>query len=56
MNNRKSPIGQLRETIESYFVGKESKVYGMLDPHAKDSPLCNLREELMEELAEIQTR
>jgi flagellin-like hook-associated protein FlgL len=55
MNNKKSPIGQLRETIESYFVGKESQVYGMLDPHAKDSPLCCLREELMKELNQIQT-
>ncbi len=56
MNNKKSPIGQLRETIESYFVGKESEVYSMLDPHAKDSPLCCLREELMKELDAIQTK
>ena len=38
MDNRKSPIGQLRETIESYFVGKNSEVYGMLDPHARAKP------------------
>ena len=56
MNNKKSPIGQLRETIESYLVGKDSSVYCMLDPHAKDSPICRLREELMETLTDIQRK
>ena len=55
MDNKKTPIGKLRETIESYFVGKNSEVYGMLDPHATDSPLSCLRKELMEELGTIQT-
>ena len=32
MNNEKTPIGQLRGTIESYFVGKDSELYGLLDP------------------------
>ena len=56
LNNKKSPIGQLRETIESYFVGKDSEVYGMLDPHARNSPMCNLREDLMNELKSIEEK
>jgi hypothetical protein len=56
MNNKISPIGQLRETIESYFVGKDSEVYGMLDPHAKDSPMCCLRDDLMDKLEQIETK
>ena len=56
MNNKTSPIGQLRETIESYFVGKDSQVYGMLDPHAKNSPMCCLRDDLMDKLERIETK
>jgi hypothetical protein len=56
INNKKSPIGQLRETIESYFVGKDSQVYSMLDPHAEGSPLCCLRKELTEKLESIENK
>jgi len=56
LNNKKSPIGQLRETMESYFVGKNSQVYSMLDPHAEGSPLCCLRKDLTEKLESIENK
>jgi hypothetical protein len=55
MDNSKSPIGQLRKTIESYFVGKDSDIYGMLDPNSKDSPMSRLRTEIMEKLDSIES-
>jgi len=54
MDNNKSPIGQLRNTIESYFVGKDSQMYGMLDPNSKDSPMARLRTEILEKLEKIE--
>jgi hypothetical protein len=54
MNNKNSPIGKLRETIESYFVGKDSEIYSMLDPNAKDSPISRLRQEILEKLQTIE--
>lgn len=56
LDNKKSPIGQLRETMESYFVGKNSQVYNMLDPHAEGSPLCCLRKDLTERLESIESK
>jgi len=55
MDNSKSPIGQLRKTIESYFVGKDSQMYGMLDPNSKDSPMARLRTEILQKLEKIET-
>ncbi len=55
MDNMKSPIGRLRAQIESFFVGKDSTVYGVLDPYRKDSPAFQLREEIMKELRSIET-
>lgn len=55
MDNKKSPIGQLRETIESYFVGKDSEIYSLLDPNAKDSPISRLRQEIIDKLEKIET-
>ena len=55
MNNKNSPIGQLRETIESYFVGKDSEIYSMLDPNSKDSPISRLRQDILSELEKIET-
>ncbi len=54
MDNAKSPIGQLRKTIESYFVGKDSEVYSMLDPNSEDSPIFRLRTEIMLKLDAIE--
>jgi hypothetical protein len=54
MNNRNSPIGQLRETIESYFVGKDSEMYSMLDLGKKDSPMSRIRQDIMGELEKIE--
>jgi len=53
MNNKNSPIGQLRETIESYFVGKDSEIYSMLDPGKKDSPISRMKQDIMIELDKI---
>jgi hypothetical protein len=55
MDNNKSPIGQLRKTIESYFVGKDSQMYGMLDPNSKDSPMARLKTEILQKLEKIET-
>jgi len=55
MDNKNSPIGRLRERMESYFVGKDSEVYSMLDPNRTDSPMCRLRQEIMNELAGLKT-
>jgi len=55
MENRKSPIGRLREKIESYVVGKDSEVYGMLDPNREDSPIHRLRQEIMGELTSLKS-
>lgn len=55
MDNKNSPIGQLRETIESYFVGKDSEIYSLLDPNAKDSPISRLRQEIIDKLEKIET-
>lgn len=55
MDNRNSPVGRLREKIESYFVGKNSEVYAMLDPNQKDSPICRLRQEIMRELDSLKS-
>ena len=54
MKNRNSPIGQLRATIESYFVGKDSQMYSMLDPNSKDSPISRLKGELLDKLEGIE--
>lgn len=54
MDNIKSPIGRLRTQIESFFVGKDSTVYGVLDPYRKDSPAFHLREEIMNGLRSIE--
>jgi len=54
MNNSKSPIGQLRKTIESYFVGKDSEIYSMLDPNSKDSPMSRLKTEILQRLDRIE--
>ena len=54
MNNVKSPVGQLRETIESYFVGKDSELYGLLDPNAADSPIARLRKEILDKMNNIE--
>ena len=56
MNNKNSPIGQLRETIESYFVGKDSEIYSMLDPNKKDSPMSRLKQDIMDELDTIRSK
>jgi hypothetical protein len=53
-NNIKSPIGQLRKTIESYFVGRDSQMYGMLDPNSKDSPMARLRQDILQKLDAIE--
>ena len=55
MNNKNSPIGRLRETIESYFVGKDSEMYSMLDPNNKDSPMSRMRQDIMSELDKIKS-
>jgi hypothetical protein len=55
MDNNKSPIGQLKKTIESYFVGKDSEIYGMLDPNSKDSPISRLRTEIIQKLDGIRS-
>lgn len=55
MDNRRSPIGQLRQTIESYFVGKDSEMYGMLDPNKKDSPMSRMKREIMDELRNVRS-
>jgi len=55
MDNKNSPIGRLREKIESYIVGKDSEVYSMLDPHREDSPMSRLRKEIMDELAGLKS-
>lgn len=55
MDNNKSPIGQLRKTIESYFVGKDSEVYSMLDPNLKDSPIFRLKAEILDRLDGIES-
>lgn len=52
-DNKNSPLGKLRESIESCFVGKDSEVYCMLDPHKEDSPAYRLRKDLMEILNDI---
>ena len=54
MDNSRSPIGQLRKTIESYFVGKDSEVYSMLDPNSKDSPISRLKGEILQRLEGIE--
>ena len=54
MNNSRSPIGQLRKTIEAYFVGKDSSIYSMLDPNSSDSPISRLRTEIMQKLDGIE--
>lgn len=54
MDNNKSPIGQLKKTIESYFVGKDSEIYGMLDPNSKDSPISRLKTEILQRLERIE--
>ena len=54
MDNAKSPIGQLRKTIESYFVGKDSEVYSMLDPNSQDSPISRLKAEILQRLEVIE--
>ena len=54
LNNSKSPIGQLRKTIESYFVGKDSEIYSMLDPNSKDSPMARLKTEILQKLDRIE--
>jgi len=54
MDNMKSPIGRLRTQVESFFVGKDSTVYGVLDPYRKDSPAFQLREEIMNGLRSIE--
>lgn len=55
MDNNKSPIGQLRKTIESYFVGKDSEIYNMLDPNSKDSPISRLKAEILQRLEGIES-
>lgn len=55
MNNKNSPIGQLREKIEAYFVGRGSEMYNMLDPSNKDSPMSRLRQDVMDELDRIRS-
>ena len=54
MDNVKSPIGRLRTQIESFFVGRDSAVYGVLDPYRKGSPAFQLREEIMKGLKSIE--
>jgi hypothetical protein len=54
MNNARSPIGQLKKTIEAYFVGKNSELYNMLDPNAKDSPIARLRKEILDKMQTIE--
>jgi len=54
MDNMKSPIGRLRTQVESFFVGKDSTVYGVLDPYRKDSPAFQLREEIMNGLRSLE--
>lgn len=54
MDNMKSPIGRLRTRIESFFVGRDSEVYGILDPYRKGSPAFQLREEIMKELRNLE--
>jgi len=55
MNNKNSPIGQLRETMESYFVGKDSEIYSMLDPGKKDSPMWRMRQDILSEMDKIRS-
>lgn len=55
MDNKKSPVGRLRETIESYFVGKDSEVYSMLDPNKEGSPMSRMKKEIMDELTQLRS-
>lgn len=52
-DNKNSPLSKLKESIESCFVGKDSDVYCMLDPHEEGSPANRLRKDLMDILIDI---